>query len=38
MFPVRIFVNDEVIVDFIGILLLKQLGHLTAASCGSLFD
>jgi len=37
MFTVRIFVNDEVIVDLIGILLLKQFDHLAAASCSSLF-
>ena len=38
MFTVRIFVNDEVIADIIGILFLKQFDHLAAASCGSLFD
>jgi hypothetical protein len=38
MFTVRIFVNDEIIVGFIGIFLLKQFAQLTAASCGSLFD
>jgi hypothetical protein len=38
MFTVRIFVNDEFIADFVGILLLKQFDQLAAASCGSLFD
>ena len=38
MLTVRIFVKNEVIAYLIGIVLLTQIDHFTAASCGSLLD
>jgi hypothetical protein len=38
MFAVRIFIGDEVVTYFIGILLLTQIDHLASAGCRSFLD